>query len=257
MEACSLASGSSGNCFYIADKNKKGILIDAGVSSKQIVERLNLIGRKPENIKAIFITHEHADHIRGADVFSRQFNVPIFVNKNTEESCFLCLDKENINHIKDKEIVSIGELEIEGFSKSHKAAEPIAYNIYGKKKISVITDLGYTCTNVVKNIADSDFLFLESNHDENMLEAGPYPFYLKKWIKSNEGHLSNFQAAICVLEHASPNIKNIVLSHISKINNTPELALRTFGLLLKERKDISPKLSISSREFPTEVFRLS
>jgi len=257
MEICVLASGSSGNCFYIGDKKtKQGVLVDAGISSKQIVERLESIGRKTSSIKGIFITHEHSDHIRGADVFARQFNIPIFATKKTAGSCFLCSDDKLINNIKSNGSVELGGFDIESFSKSHKAVDPVSFSIYGKKKVSIITDLGFCCKNTIKNVSDSDFLCLESNHDINLLENGPYPYYLKQWIRGDVGHLSNMQSSLCVLEHASPKLKYIVLSHLSKTNNSPEIAVHTFNSLIKERRDLSPKILISQREYPTNVINI-
>lgn len=258
MEVCALASGSSGNSFYVGNsKSKNGILIDSGISSKRIVERLGTIGKKPEQIKAIFITHEHSDHIRGADVFARQFNVPIFATKKTASSCFLCSNNELVNTIKNNENVSISGLDIEAFSKSHKVADPVSFSVYYRnKKASIITDLGYCCNNVIQNVSDADLLCLESNHDMELLEKGPYPWFLKKWIKSDLGHLSNMQASLCVLEHASKKLKNVVLSHMSSTNNTPEIALKTFSSLIKERKDLKPRISLSLKDKPTELFKL-
>jgi len=255
MEISALASGSSGNCFYV-EHNDSAVLIDAGISSKQIVKRLCCIKKNPERIKAIFITHEHGDHTRGADVFSRQFQVPIYATRKTAKNCFLCLDEKLIHSIRNNESVNVEGMRIEAFSKPHNCADPVSYNIYNDKKISVITDVGYVSKNIIKNISDSDFLCLESNHDEMMLENGPYPHFLKKLIKSNQGHLSNFQAALGVLEFAPSVLKNIMLSHISRTNNKPELALETFNFLLKERRDLHPKITVSERETPTQLFKV-
>lgn len=255
MEICALASGSSGNCFYI-NKGDDSILIDSGISAKRIINGLLALKKDPKDTKGIFITHEHSDHVRGADVFARRFNVPIFATKKTAENCFLCSDEGLINFIKNNETVEIGGMSVEAFPKSHLAADPVSYNITDTKKISIITDVGYTCRNVISNVSDADFLCIESNYDEFMLENGPYPFFLKEWIKSNKGHLSNMQSALCVLEHAPKELKHIVLSHISKNNNTTNLALETFNSLIKEREDLNPKISISPREMPTPLFRI-
>lgn len=254
MEISALASGSSGNCFYISNNNS-AILVDAGISAKQIIDRLSFINRSAESIKAIFITHEHSDHIRGVDVFARKFNIPIFATKKTIQNSFICSDEDLINTIKNNETTNIKDLEIEAFSKSHKAADPVSFNIYNGKKISIITDVGHVCKNVVKHISDADLLCLESNYDESMLENGFYPYFLKSWIKSDIGHLSNKDSALSVLENSSSNLKHLILSHLSKNNNTSLLALSEFSIL-KERKDLNLKLSISNREHPTEIFKI-
>lgn len=259
MEISALASGSNGNCFYLRNrKNDSAILIDAGISAKKISERIGLLGRNADKLKAVFITHEHSDHIRGADVLARKLNIPIFATKKTIQNSFLCSDKDLINSIKNDEVVRIAGLSVEAFPKSHSAADPVSYNIKAnnsKGVISVITDLGFCCNNTIDSVADSNVLFLESNHDINMLENGPYPYHIKKWIKSDTGHLSNLQASLCVLEHATRKLKHVVLSHISKTNNTPEMALHTFNSLIKERKDLKPKITASTREKPTDIIR--
>ena len=255
MDVSAISSGSSGNCFYVGDKNQ-GILIDAGVSARQIVERLADINRSPDSIKAIFITHEHIAHIRAADVFARQFRIPIYATKKTSQNGFLCSDEDLINFIKNTGSENVCGLSVEAFKKSHKAADPVSYNVYGGKKVSIITDVGYCCKNVAANVSDADFLFFESNHDLKMLEEGSYPYFLKKWIKSDTGHLSNKQASLCVLEHASPRLKHLVLSHLSQTNNTPQIALSTFKSLLKERTDLKPEIIVSERERSTPLFKI-
>ncbi|MEM4230317.1 MAG: MBL fold metallo-hydrolase [Candidatus Pacearchaeota archaeon] len=256
MQICALGSGSSGNCYYI-ESNKQAILVDAGLTFRQINERLALIGKSIKNVKGIFITHEHIDHIRGCDVLARQLHIPIFVNQETSNNCFLCSNQDLINLIKNNETINFAGLEISAFKKSHDASNPLFYSISNKnKKISIITDLGKICKNVINGLQDSNFLFFESNHDEQMLDFGPYPYFLKERIKSEFGHLSNRKSGLAVIEYASSKLKHIVLSHLSKINNTPEIALKTFKNLVKERRDLKPKISVSLRDKPTEIFKI-
>src|SRR3989338_2152356 len=255
MEVCALASGSSGNCFYVCNENA-AILVDVGISAKQILERLKAINQNPLKIKAIFITHEHSDHIKGSDVLARKFNIPIFATKATTQKGFLCSNADLINCINKDSTIKIEKLKVEAFSKTHSAADPVSYNIYENKKVSIITDAGHACKNIQNNIADCDLLCIEANHDELMLQEGPYPYFLKKWISSDEGHLSNKQAALSVLEHASSKLKNIVLSHLSQTNNTPELALKTFTEIIKQRQSFNPQISVSLREMPTKLFTI-
>jgi len=256
MRACALSSGSSGNCFYV-EKGESAILVDAGISAKKIAERMSALSLNPEKIKAIFVTHEHSDHIKGIDVLARRFEIPIFATKGTISNGFLCLNAGMINEIGNGEITRVGELEIEAFVKSHKAADPVSYTVSDNKKTaSVITDLGYSCKNANESISRADLLFLESNHDIKMLENGPYPYFLKKWITSDSGHLSNAQAGLAVLENSSKRMKNVVLSHISRTNNSPQVALRTFKRLLKERSDFTASVSVSLENGPTELFSI-
>lgn len=260
MKISALSSGSAGNAFYIEnEKNNKAILIDCGISCKQIEERLASINKKPESIKKIFITHEHSDHTKGADVFARKFRVPISAVGKVIESKFLCKDSELLEQIKNDETIKIIGLDITAFSKPHKALDPISFSVFDsnqKKTLSVITDAGHTCKNICYNVSISNFLCLESNHDLEMLENGPYPWHIKKWIKGDDGHLSNTQAACCVAEHSTKKLKNIILSHISEHNNTIKKALDTFSYLIKQRKDISPRLNCSLKIAPTPLFKI-
>ena len=259
MRACALASGSSGNAFYIENENQQGIIVDMGISAKKVVERLGAIKRSPKNVKSIFVTHEHSDHVKGVDVFARNFNVPIFLTKATAEKCFVCSDEKLVNFIKSKETVKICGMDVRAFPKSHNCADPVSFSIYSKKEskiVSVITDVGYACKNVSEAVSDSNLLFIESNHDPGMLTNGPYPYFLKKWISSDTGHLSNFQASICLLEHARPKLKTLVLSHLSEVNNTPLIAVKTAKSMIKERKSLDPRIFVSERYNETDFFRV-
>lgn len=254
LQVCALASGSSGNCFYVGN-GKGGVLIDAGISAKQICLRMAARGLQPENVRGIFVTHEHSDHILGIDVFARKFRVPVFTTRKTAAACFLCEDAHLIRVIQNTEEVKLAGMTIEAFGKFHDAIDPVSYTISSvKKRVSVMTDLGHACKRVQEQISEADFLFLESNHDERMLRDGSYPEELKQLILSDIGHLSNRQAGLCVLEYASQRLKHVVLSHLSENNNTPQLALRTFMKLVKERSDLALNVGLSVREEATQVW---
>lgn len=255
MNISCIASSSSGNCFYVENKNK-AILVDAGISAGRIVERIISVGGDPKKIEGIMITHEHIDHIRGVDVLARKFQIPIFATKGTIDNSFLCSQKDLIQKIKNNETFSLANLEINTFSKSHDAADPVSFQIKNDKILSIITDAGYACENIKSAVENSDFLIMEANHDVDMLEHGPYPYHLKKRILSDKGHLSNLHAAVCVLEHAPKKLKHLILAHLSRTNNTPKLARQTFVDLLKERKDISPEMFIAKIEEPLPMIKL-
>lgn len=253
MKAAALSSGSSGNCFYVED-NEHAVLIDLGISFKQLNERLEKIKRSPEKIRAIFVTHEHIDHIRGIETFSRNFDVPIFLTKETAKNTFISSNENCLNFIKNNETISINGLDINAFAKSHDCENPVSYRIDSKKNnksLTIATDIGYPCRNVMENVSDSDFLFFESNHDEEMLKNGPYPYFLKKRILSDRGHLSNIQSSLCVIQNARKKLKHVVLSHLSENNNTPELALKTYKKVLKARNDLKPIPRNSQGDIPS------
>lgn len=255
IKITALSSGSSGNCYYVSS-DKGAILVDAGISCKKIMERMHILNLDSSKIKAIFLTHEHSDHIRGADVLARELNIPIYATKGTIESGFICSNDELINTIKTDETIKIAGFDVESFSKSHKATEPVSFSISQNKTVSIMTDLGYACKRTMEQIGISDFIFLESNHDIKMLEQGPYPWFLKRWVSSDTGHLSNMQASLAVLENANSKIRNVVLSHLSSTNNTPKLALKTFNQLLKERKDFKANVDVSLKDKPTNLFKI-
>lgn len=255
MKISALSSGSSGNCFYVSEKDK-AILIDCGISYKQVLEKLSSLRQNPRNIKAIFVTHEHTDHVSGVDVLVRNLKIPVYATKGTCKNSFLCSREDLINEIKNDKTIKLAGMEISAFSKSHDASEPVSFRINNGKTISIITDIGYACKSVCESVSDSDFLVLESNHDISMLENSPYPDFLKRRIASNIGHLSNLHSSLCVLEHGTRKLKNVVLAHLSAVNNTPELALSCFKNLLKERRDLKPRIFISERDKATGVIRV-
>jgi len=257
VELCALASGSSGNCFF-AKANGSSFLVDAGISCKQIVERLSGIGRNINDVKGIFVTHAHSDHVKGADVLMRKFNIPMYVTQPTfEKFSHLIKQKDNINFINANETFGIGDVKINPFSKSHDCADPVSYSItYNRKTMSVITDIGYACSNVKKAVKESDVMCLETNHDIDMLQNGPYPYFLKKRISSKVGHISNYDAALLVMDHASPKLRHVFLSHLSLNNNTQDLAMEAFRII-KERKDLKDMTySLTFRGHASEVFRV-
>jgi len=255
MRFASLASGSSGNSFII-EKNNDLILIDAGISAKQIIDRTIELGLNPNNIKSVFITHEHTDHIRGLDVLYKKIKPNIFLTKKTFFNSNIKLDKSDVNFIKNEEVINTDGFEVTSFPKHHDAADPVSYSITGSRTISVLTDIGKPCQNVVDFVKTSDSIILESNHDEYMLNNGRYPFILKKRILSDKGHLSNTQAGLLSLEHANQNLNNLVLAHLSLSNNTEKLAYASMVKILKHRKLFNPNVSVSTRFKPSPLFKV-
>lgn len=230
MKFCSIYSGSSGNCLYVASDTTK-ILIDSGLTGKKIQEGLKEIDINPEEIDAMVITHEHDDHIKSAGILSRRFNIPIYANTKTWEAMSKSIGKvndENIRVFEGYEPFEIGDILVKPFPIPHDAASPCGYSfMHGGKKVSVATDIGYVTEEIKANIMNSDLILLEANHDVEMLKVGPYPYHLKRRVLSNEGHLSNEDAGKAIVEIINGRTSKIILGHLSNTNNYPELALRT------------------------------
>lgn len=253
MKIASIASGSNGNCYYL-EKDDDAVLIDAGISRKQIVDRMNRLGLSLSKLRGVFISHEHNDHIYGIDVFSRKYAVPVFMTQKTYTAYGRIIKDVSVNFFSPGEKVRLGALCVHPFLKSHDAVEPCSFSVScASASVAVMTDIGLHCENVVEHIRQADALFLESNYDDHMLKTGYYPAYLKKRIASDVGHLSNTQAATLALEHASVRLKHVFLSHLSANNNTPELALRTFMQITGKRNDLKPDVQIASREKESNV----
>ena len=235
MKFSSLGSGSSGNSSYIEMGNKK-FLIDAGFSGKKIVEKLNNIGKRIEDIKGIFVTHEHSDHIQGLGVVSRKYDIPIYLHEityNVIKDKIGKIDKKNLNFIRDDKI-KIENCVINNFEVMHDAKKCLGYTFeYEGKKLSYASDVGCVNNIIKENLKNSDVIVLESNYDYNMLMEGPYHWELKNRVKGRNGHLSNAEASKLISQVMSDKLKKIYLMHISKDNNTPELAYNALHEILE------------------------
>ncbi|MEM2138805.1 MAG: MBL fold metallo-hydrolase [Candidatus Woesearchaeota archaeon] len=252
MDFCVLGSGSSGNSFLISDK-ENSFLIDAGFSYKEINRRLEKIGIEINEIKAVFITHEHIDHIKGIEKLYKE-GLNIVMTKKTFENSYL---KIKPMFIEKNQNFDFFNFNIFAFNQEHDAADPVGYKISDKKKnktISIMTDLGSINKENIKAIKESDAIALESNHDIDMLINGPYPYNLKQRILSNKGHLSNYDSALFLKEYSTDKLKNIFLSHLSKINNKVDLVYQTFEKILEKKK--LEKVKISNQYSPTEIITL-
>ena len=236
LKFCSLSSGSSGNSLLVETESTR-VLIDAGFSGKQ-TEKLLLDAKvMPETIDAILITHEHIDHIKGAGVLSRKYNIPILAN---EDTWLAMIDK--VGKIKENNIIvfkndfdfSLRDVDIHPFSTYHDSANSCGFVIYkDNKKFSIMTDTGFVSQKMKNTISGSNLYFIEANHDLNMLKNGNYPYDLKRRILSTKGHLSNVDCAFTLGEVLSGNEENVVLAHLSNDNNTRELAYTTVDNYLR------------------------
>lgn len=235
-KACQLFSGSSGNSIYIGN-NSAGILVDIGVSAKRCEYQLNRIGISPDSLKAIFVTHEHKDHISGVRVFASKFNIPVFAAPETLEEMYrLDMINSKVNAYEIEGSTDISGIGIEPFRNSHDAACCLGYKITmpDGRKISVCTDTGYVTDEAKNMLTRTDMIFLESNHEISMLENGGYPYHLKRRILSSKGHLSNLAASEFAKELLQSGTTRFVLSHISRENNMLEIARQTAVSALAE-----------------------
>jgi phosphoribosyl 1,2-cyclic phosphodiesterase len=251
VQICSLASGSNGNCYYIGNENE-AILIDAGIHYNQLIVRLKDAGLDKNKIKAIFISHEHSDHILGIRAISKKLNAPGIFSKRT---FFKIADRwkpDSFSFFIPGQECNIGDIAIYPFIKKHDAAEPCSFRVELEgKNIGVLTDIGQTDETLQHEFSKCNAVFLESNYDRDMLWNGNYPYILKRRVDSDLGHLSNTQALDLTKEFASPLLKTIFLSHISASNNTIELVMKNFSVL-NGRFDIK----IASRHGISEIVNL-
>ena len=233
-----MASGSKGNSTYIGTANTK-ILIDVGVSGKRIQEALTSFHMEGNHIDGIFITHEHADHVKGAGIISRRFHVPIYATEDTwlaMEEGIGKIAPSNKKFVYAGEDCKINDLCVRPFSIPHDAADPVGYTVFsGDKKISVATDIGHVTKELEEHLMDSQVILIEANHDEAMVRNGEYPRYLKERILGENGHLSNHTAGDLLGRVMSERLKHIYLGHLSDDNNYPTLALRTVAEALSKK----------------------
>ena len=247
----SLNSGSSGNCYYIGNETE-AVLIDAGISCREIEKRMHNLDLKMEKVKSVFISHEHTDHIRGIDRLARKYNLPVYITPATQNNTRLAFKRLQVLSFKADEPVSIGNLNVIPFVKKHDAADPYSFVIEcNGVTVGVITDIGIACNDVVRYFKQCHACFLESNYDEYMLETGSYPVRLKNRIRNGHGHLSNRQALELFLNHRSPFLSHLFLSHLSQNNNHPEIVEKLF---LEHAQQTS--IMIASRYKETEVYKI-
>lgn len=221
---CALASGSNGNCYYIGNETD-AILVDAGITTKKILKRMKDRNLDPQKLRAIFITHEHGDHVKGTRVLSKKLDIPAYFSPKTLEALYYTYRPEAAWTFEPGEKVEIGPFLIHPFLKNHDGVEPCSFRVeYNNKHIGVFTDIGTPCENLIENLKQCNAIFLETNYDERMLEDGPYPIFLKRRVASDVGHLSNKQAYELLEEHAGEKLQCVYLSHLSGENNAPEIA---------------------------------
>ena len=225
----SLNSGSNGNCYYIGNE-EEGVLVDVGISCREVEKRLKRLEIPIPKIKAVFITHEHGDHIHGVTALSKKHRLPVYITHGTALYGNLGLDPALTIPFRPYEPIIIGKLSVSAFPITHDANDPHNFIIANESvTIGIFTDIGFPCYHVTQHFAQCHAAFLESNYDEQMLEFGPYPFQLKNRIRGGKGHLSNRQALKLFLDHRPPFMTHLFLSHLSRNNNSPDIVEELFS----------------------------
>ncbi|WP_439183204.1 MBL fold metallo-hydrolase [Carboxylicivirga taeanensis] len=248
VKVCAIASGSNGNCYYIGTETE-AVLVDAGISRRQIMKRMKELRLDISRVKAVFISHEHSDHIRGLRVLCDMHGIDAYLTKETLNKAHRNYHPQTAHVFKAGDTVQAGAFKVHAFAKQHDAVDPCSFRIEVEgMSIGVMTDIGAACQNVKAHLQQCDVVFLESNYDEQLLEDGPYPYYLKQRVKSDHGHLSNRQAVELVEQLSGTSLSTIFLSHISADNNRVELAQKAFEHL-NERYTILP----TNRYAPSEI----
>lgn len=251
LSFASIASGSNGNCYYVSD-GEHAVLIDAGISCKETERRMARLGLKPESVNAIFISHEHADHVVGLRVLATKYQIPVFINPHTLRGCKFKLPPHLICSLPSFDPVCIGDLEIVAFPKSHDAADPVSFVVEKKGyRVGVFTDIGFACEQVKSFLPLCNAVFLESNYCDDMLATSRYPYILKSRISSARGHLSNADAFSLLQQAAGKQLSHIIFSHLSANNNHPDRVAELISGLLPHYTT-----HIASRSEESPIFSL-
>jgi len=246
----SLNSGSNGNCYYIGNE-EEAVLIDAGISCLETEKRMQRLGLLMSKIKAIFISHEHSDHIRGVEVLSKKYKLPVYITSKTQY--FAGLKLQQPKHFSATEPVVIGNLSVKAFPKNHDASDPHSFVIScDDVTVGVFTDIGSVCQQVIHHFKQCHAVFMEANYDEEMLLKGRYPYHLKNRIRGGKGHLSNSEALQVFTKHKPRFMSHLLLSHLSKDNNCPELVSGLFT-----EKANGTEIIVASRYAETAVYKVN
>jgi len=248
----SLNTGSNGNCFYIGN-DEEAILVDAGLSCKETEIRMQRLALSMSKVKAIFISHEHSDHIRGLPVLAKKYQLPVYITHHTLLSGKQQIQQNLLNSFVAYAPIHVGKLQITAFPKLHDAAEPHSFTIScNGVRVGVFTDIGGHCENVILNFKECHAAFLEANYDDEMLDKGRYPYFLKNRIRGGNGHLSNKQALALFTEHKPAYMSHLFLSHLSKDNNCPNLVHDLF-----QQHANGTEIIVASRLQETAVYYIS
>lgn len=247
----SLNSGSNGNCYYIGN-HEEAVLIDGGISCRETEKRLARLGLSIKKVKAIFVSHEHGDHVHGITTLSKKHNLPVYITPGTLQHSRLEIKDELLCCFKAYQPTKIGALTITAFPKRHDAHDPHSFIVASPTvKVGIFTDIGSPCEHVTHHFKQCHAAFLEANYDESMLDTGRYPYALKERIRGTHGHLSNLQAWQLFVKHRPSFMSHLFLSHLSRDNNRPELVKEMFDPVAHPTQII-----IASRYQETHVYHI-
>lgn len=247
----SLNSGSNGNCYYVGNA-EEAVLIDVGISCREVEKRMNRLGLNIQKVKAIFVSHEHSDHIKGIAVLSKKYQLKVYITPLVLKSSNIEIESHLTASFKALEKICVGGLCITSFPKMHDACDPYSFMIsYLGINVGVFTDIGMACENLTQHFKQCHAAFLEANYDEEMLQNGNYPYHLKKRISGGNGHLSNKQALALFKDHHASGMSHLLLSHLSKNNNSPQLVKELF-----EAHANGVHIIVASRHEETAVYEI-
>ena len=247
----SLNSGSNGNCYYIGN-GSEAVLVDVGISCRETEKRMKHLGLDMKKVKAIFVSHEHGDHIKGVSVLANKYKLPIYITKLTAKHGPRLISHLAKTFTADEPVI-VGQLSVTAFAKHHDAVDPHSFIVrYNNITVGVFTDIGKVCKQVIHYFKQCHAAFLETNYDEALLENGRYPLHLKNRIRGGEGHLSNKQALELFTTHRPPFMTHLLLTHLSKENNTPELAAELFT-----KHADGTTIIVASRYEATNIFTIT
>jgi phosphoribosyl 1,2-cyclic phosphodiesterase len=255
----SLNSGSNGNCYYVGNEHE-AVLVDAGISCRETEKRMLRLGLSIKKVKAIFISHEHSDHISGIPVLAKKHNLPVYITPGTLRHLNVNADEYQFIHFIANRPITIGGLTITAFQKFHDAAEPHSFVVTCRDiTVGIFTDIGVACDNLVAHFGKCHAAFLEANYDDEMLDKGGYPYHLKRRIRGGSGHLSNKQALELFINHKPAYMSHLLLAHLSKNNNNPQLVYELFNshangtqIIVAPRHEETPVYFIGQTNIVTE-----
>ncbi|RYY90729.1 MAG: MBL fold metallo-hydrolase [Chitinophagaceae bacterium] len=252
LRFASINSGSNGNCYYVGN-DQDAVLIDAGISCREIEKRMARLGLSLQNVRAIFISHEHSDHIRGLPTLLKKYRFPLYITPPTFRGTGMYLYEELMRDFSGQKEVAVGTLTVRPFSKIHDAADPYSFTVSaGGTTVGVFTDLGRSCSNLVQHFRQCHGAILESNYDEEMLQNGGYPWHLKQRIRGGQGHLSNREALELFRAHGPSHLRQLLLGHLSQNNNDPKIVEALFA------PHAGPvQVTVASRYQESEVYAVS